>query len=1200
MEDKKYSLYLEQACDLLNSASDIILAIEERTQKSIELAELLILDLKESSSKKEKNKTQNLSNFLNVLKKKKTLFSHLIDLSFRSTSSKRVIDQISHLIAQFGIPKDATFSMKFKFRLLKILGCFFPKIFTSFLQKEIIKESLNILCFTQKNYLEKYLEDNKDNDTIFWLIQKPSFGKKTVSTNIQNILKLIQNPKISSLCINVSNLTSYLSSNLHSNAKEELEINLKLILQAVLENPFKEGKDERQKLIFLNFDRHRNLNLTIEIFEKVLSLDEFLKVKMGITLKAYFPESFEIQKKLIDFAKKRVEKNGCEIILRITKGSSLNLEQIEASKNNWPSPTFTSKIETDANFKKMIELGCKKENIKVANLYIATCNIFDIAYTLFLFKEYKVEKLALLELSEERSTKALRNSLEKILDKKIKISCPIINKKDFHLISFFLLKKINDFTNPDNFIYHLDLLYPGTKNWDEQLDIFKHSIHQIKQLSNIAKRQQNRNIEKNEPLASFENEPITDFSLPANQNWANQIYENVKKYTPKDIPSVINAEIIQENMQGIGIIPSSPDITYRFNLATQEQIQKAIITAKQNEKSWENISIDKKLKILLKVANLLKEKRAFIIQMLMIDISKTLHEADLEISDAIDAIEYQCKQMQTLLYSKDIEWSPKGTFIAIPPWGFPVSGGVEIITSALISSNCVIFKPPHESVLVSYELVNIFWLSGVPKEVLQFVNCSKEIFENTLVTDKRINSINIATSSKNVIKLIKLRKGKEVLAYAGGINTIIVTDMSDKEQAILDIINSAFVFSGQKFSSAPVLILEKNIYDDLEFQHHLKDAALNLKAGSVFDKSSVITPLIKNPGSEEIKALTTLEKGEWWLVKPIQDPNNKRLFSCGIKYGVKPNGFTAKNQLYCPLLSVIRAENLDDAIKIANSSNYGLAAGLQSLDVREHNKWLQEIKAGNYYINSKITDAKIKRQPFGGYKDSSFGSGYKSGGPNYILDFLNAKQQSLPKEKLPVNDWVATLSQFLEKMNLTKEQLDIWLASVGNYAYWWKRFKQDLDFCKIFGQDNYIRYRPKQNITLRITEESFALDALRVCAAALTCSSPLEISWSNTEKLQEFNWIDLLPILPNIEESDENLCKRIASGKIKRLRLTTPATDELKELASKSACTIIDKPVLANGRFELMHYIKEISVTYDYHRYGNLGARESDMRKPLL
>ncbi|NGX28333.1 MAG: hypothetical protein K940chlam1_00509, partial [Candidatus Anoxychlamydiales bacterium] len=475
-----------------------------------------------------------------------------------------------------------------------------------------------------------------------------------------------------------------------------------------------------------------------------------------------------------------------------------------------------------------------------------------------------------------------------------------------------------------------------------------------------------------------------------------------------------------------------------------------------------------------------------------------------------------------------------------------------------------------------------------------------ELFEKKLIADPRIDSVVIFTSAKYARKLIALRNGLEISAITGGINTILVTANSDKEQAIQAIINSAFCFSGQKFSSASILILEKEVYNDLEFKNNLKDAAQNLIVGSALDSSSIVTPLSKEIDPELKRALLTLDENESWLLKPHQDKDNPNLFSPGIKYGTQIDSFTKTHELYGPILSVMQADDLDEAIKIVNTSKYALSSSLHSLDNRCHAKWLNNIQGGNYYINTKNINAKIRRQPFGGYKDSSFGPGYKSGGQNYILNFVNPVQVDLPKGKLPVNDWVNSLTSFLENMDLSYEQLGVWYASVANYAYYWKKFEQEVDHCKILGQDNIQHYVPRQFITLRINKDNFALDTLRVCAAALTCSVPLEISWTSFKLLEESNWIDLLPILSNVEESEEEFFTRIKEGKIKRLRLTSKASDELKKAAANSACYIIDSPVLANGRLELLHYIKEVSITYDYNRYENLGIKELEMRKPLL
>jgi RHH-type proline utilization regulon transcriptional repressor/proline dehydrogenase/delta 1-pyrroline-5-carboxylate dehydrogenase len=346
------------------------------------------------------------------------------------------------------------------------------------------------------------------------------------------------------------------------------------------------------------------------------------------------------------------------------------------------------------------------------------------------------------------------------------------------------------------------------------------------------------------------------------------------------------------------------------------------------------------------------------------------------------------------------------------------------------------------------------------------------------------------------------------------------------------------------------------------------------------------------------RALTTLEEGEEWLLEPKQHPHNPCLWSPGIKMHVRPGSFTHMTELFGPVLGLMCADHLHHAIHLANAVPYGLTSGLQSLDEREQHIWTQEIEAGNLYINRTTTGAIVRRQPFGGCKASSFGGGSKAGGPNYLREFAHAAQTSLPKEKHPVNESVNQLTAFLDHIDLTAEQLGLWTASVANYAYWWKRLRQERDPTKIVGQDNHFRYLPRKNLTLRLQSHSSPLDALRVCAAALTCGAKMEISW--TRHTTSFNWLELVPLFRVIEESEAQFLTRLSSGKIGRLRLIEPATPQLFQASAESATHIIDDSVLANGRLELLHYLREVSISFDYHRYGNLGLREGEMRTPIL
>jgi RHH-type proline utilization regulon transcriptional repressor/proline dehydrogenase/delta 1-pyrroline-5-carboxylate dehydrogenase len=321
-----------------------------------------------------------------------------------------------------------------------------------------------------------------------------------------------------------------------------------------------------------------------------------------------------------------------------------------------------------------------------------------------------------------------------------------------------------------------------------------------------------------------------------------------------------------------------------------------------------------------------------------------------------------------------------------------------------------------------------------------------------------------------------------------------------------------------------------------------------------------------------------LEEGEEWLLEPRIDMNNPHLMSPGIKWDVKPGSFTQSTELFGPLLAVIPAKDLPTAIKIANSTAYGLTAGLHSLDPREQLIWLKEIQAGNCYINRGITGAIVERQPFGGTKASSFGPGAKAGGPNYVLQLMEFKQKILPEER-------ASLPQLAQELFESSKQItdfELLEKSVRNYSFFWKHFfSHDHDPMHLLGQDNLQRYVPHQHVHLRLHPDDSALDMLRVALATritqtpLTISSPIPIATYGLK-------IDV--------ESDQEFIQHLP--KSARVRLLRMPNNYIVEALSHLGLWINPRPVMASGRIELLHYLREVSISYDYHRYGNLGERE--------
>jgi RHH-type proline utilization regulon transcriptional repressor/proline dehydrogenase/delta 1-pyrroline-5-carboxylate dehydrogenase len=311
------------------------------------------------------------------------------------------------------------------------------------------------------------------------------------------------------------------------------------------------------------------------------------------------------------------------------------------------------------------------------------------------------------------------------------------------------------------------------------------------------------------------------------------------------------------------------------------------------------------------------------------------------------------------------------------------------VLAALAAGNAVVLKPAPEAVLVGWWLAQCLWDAGVPREILQFVPCPDDEIGRGLVTDPRVGGVILTGSVETARLFLGWRPELTLFAETSGKNAIIVTALADRDQAIRDLVRSAFGHDGQKCSAASLAICEAEVYDDADFRRQLRDAAASLAVGSAWEAASRVTPLTQPPGAALRRALTVLDDGESWLLEPRAAADNPQLWSPGIKLGVQPGSFFHRTECFGPVLGLMRAENLEHAIDLANAVPFGLTSGIQTLDDREIARWVDRLEAGNLYVNRPITGAMVGRQPFGGNRLS--GTGSKAGGPDYLLQFLEPK-----------------------------------------------------------------------------------------------------------------------------------------------------------------------------------------------------------------
>jgi RHH-type proline utilization regulon transcriptional repressor/proline dehydrogenase/delta 1-pyrroline-5-carboxylate dehydrogenase len=394
------------------------------------------------------------------------------------------------------------------------------------------------------------------------------------------------------------------------------------------------------------------------------------------------------------------------------------------------------------------------------------------------------------------------------------------------------------------------------------------------------------------------------------------------------------------------------------------------------------------------------------------------------------------------------------------------------------------------------------------------------------------------------------------------------------------------------------------------FRRGLCDAIQSLEVGPATSLKTRLGPLIRPPSDVLETGLKELEPGESWALMPNISEDNPHSVTPGIKWDVQPGSFTHMTEFFGPLLGVMKAKNLQEAIQFTNQTGYGLTSGLESLDDREQAVWKESIRAGNLYINRGTTGAIVLRQPFGGMGKSAFGPGIKAGGPNYVAQLMRFEDCDMPGHAEQQGD--AALVQLrgdLQRLANSSslfpaEEIRKAAAAIDSYlAASQEEFGKQHDHFRLIGQDNWRRYLPVREIRIRTNPADSCFDIIaRVCAAKvagcrITVSSPIAATPKIVEVLDTLteSWAGSNEF---IEESDDAMADVIRLRHTDRIRYAAPdrVPTSIREAVIGNYIHIADTPVVKQGRVELMWYVCEQSVCDDYHRYGNLGARTDEPR----
>jgi RHH-type proline utilization regulon transcriptional repressor/proline dehydrogenase/delta 1-pyrroline-5-carboxylate dehydrogenase len=1147
----------------------------------------------------------------------KATLVQLTDQAFRSRRASRVAEQFTYILDVQGVPRFFSPVDRALLAGFQTFGAWLPGVSVPLVKEHMQQETANVVLPADPEPLSEHLKARQADGVRMNLnfLGEALLGEKEAMHRLEKYLAALQMPEVEVLSVKISTLYSQISPIAREHTLRVLCDRLERLYREAAHLRFRR-KDGREvpKFVYLDMEEYRDLELTAAAFMQTLDRPGLERVGAGIALQAYIPDSAPMQQRINSWARERLSNGGAPVTIRIVKGANMEMERVEASLRDWPQAPFKTKRETDANYKRMLQVAMEPENLKAVRIGVASHNLFDLAYGLVLAVQANAGDQIQFEMLEGMANHQRRALLEET--RNLLLYAPACRKSEFLNAIGYLIRRMDENTGEENFLRHAFKLRVDSPEWNQLeagfREAFEVPVSTTPRRTQNRKNEDHRTVKPERPWQDFENEADTDFSLPANSAWAAELVADQSAYPP--IPLVVAGnELDGDRVTKPCIDPSRPGVELcRYSLASEDDVNRALDCANRDPDGWRAMTIDERNAIMRNVAAELRKARGPLTRVAIANGGKTIAEIDPEISEAIDFVEFYPQTARSYHELAGIHVEPLGTVVVVPPWNFPVAIPCGGIAAALAAGNTVILKPASDTVLIAWELCRCFWRAGISKRVLQFLPCPGGGAGAKLVSDPRVDAVILTGGTDTALRMLAAKPDLRLFAETGGKNATIVTALSDREQAVKHVVHSAFSHAGQKCSATSLLLLEGEVYDDPEFKRMLCDAVESIRVGSAWQLETRMSPMIRPPSGELEQVLMTLEPGESWAVMPQRDPQQPHLWTPAVKWGVRPGSFAHCTEFFGPVLSVMRFDTLDEAINLANATGYGLTSGLQSLDDREIARWKAGIRAGNLYINKPTVGAVVLRQPFGGWNKSSFGPGMKAGGPNYVAQFQRFTEKKSVASTSPElqSPPLASLSRQLQKSAVNTIDLERITAALLSYDHWWREeFSREHDHFRLLGEDNIRRYVPYPLIRVCIRPQDSLFEIFARVAAARVTGARVLVSHAPDHPSEHLSLLDectedWAAAIEIATEPDEALAEIVATSRDQRIRFAAPDRVPLmlREAAAKArgGTAIVDHPVLAEGRVELLWYLREQAISYAYHRYGNLGARAGETRREPL
>ena len=735
--------------------------------------------------------------------------------------------------------------------------------------------------------------------------------------------------------------------------------------------------------VFINLDmeQYAHKDFLLKVFEDLIFEPEFKNYPhWGIVIQAYLRDSQADVDKLIALAKKR----GTPFTVRLVKGAYWDYETVMARQKGWRVPVYLNKKESDAGFEACaVKLIDAYPHLKVA---VGSHNVRSISAAVAYAKAKGLDPRAI----EIQMLYGMGDPIKRTLV-----------REGYRVREYATIGELIP-----GMAYLVRRLLENTSNESFLRSKFADNVSTDVLLKDP---QENLTATDGTPVREagrFYNEPPADFAVPEQRKQMIDSLNAWKKRLGQTYPVVINGSNVKTSRTLPRVNPSeTSQIVGSVYVAGQAEADKALEVAKAALPKWARTPASERAKLLEALADRMQKEKFHLAALQVLEVGKGWREADGDIAEAIDFCRYYALEMRRLAEPRRMghvpgevslyHYQPRGVSLVIAPWNFPLAILTGMVAASLVTGNTVLMKPAEQSSIIAHELMRMMLEVGFPPGVVHYLPGYGEEIGEYLVNHKDVALIAFTGSKPVGLHILRQAQTvhpgqthiKRVLAELGGKNAIIVDSDADLDEAVTGVIYSAFGFQGQKCSACSRVIVIESLYE--RFLDRLCEAARSLNIGATENPLNFVGPVVDEEAHQRILKTIETAKGSAKLAFQGAAPQDGYFVPPTIFADVDPNSDLAQKEIFGPVLAVIKARDMDQALAIANATEYALTGGLYSRSPATIERVKRDFEVGNLYINRGNTGALVERHPFGGFKMSGVGS--KTGGPDYLLQFMEPR-----------------------------------------------------------------------------------------------------------------------------------------------------------------------------------------------------------------